>query len=121
VLQSGWPQLSTTKADHDGAHPKDAYTGAGKAFNTKGTTLPQRLRDDLVNTVSKATSLSMKRAGTLSNQRAVAATGWLIHNARSLFQAASMAWTGVSISCEFWLNKTIKSVIDLFHHHNGFF
>ena len=76
------------------AHPKNIFQGSGKAFNTKSTVLPEQIRNELIEKVSKATSLSMKRAGTLSDQRAIASTGWLIHNERTLFQSASMAWTG---------------------------
>ena len=95
---TGWPQLSTTIDDHQAFKANrpgwiigDLSKLAGKSFKSNQfAPLPPDIRKQIVK-MKLATS---KKAGTLSNQTAAAATAWLLAFAHRDFRNADMAWSG---------------------------
>ena len=89
----GWPHLATAYEDHldkgliDTGKSKNPDDITGKAFHINQFPLRDS-KDDV------------KKAGTLSNQRAAAASAWLLGNARTEFRSATMAWTGPLLIAE---------------------
>ena len=97
----GWPHLTTTYEDHldKGLTHKMNYNEemGGKAFHIQQCPLPPDIRSRMISSV-KDSKDDVKKAGTLSNQRAAAASAWLLGNLRTEFRSASMAWTGPLIA-----------------------
>ena len=87
----GWPHLATTYEDHLDKGLID--TGKSKF------PLPPDIRNRMISSVRDSKD-DVKKAGTLSNQRAAAASAWLLGNARTEFRSATMAWTGPLLIAE---------------------
>ena len=92
-----WPQISTSLEDHRTFDKRVAdkdpllQTKAGKVFRSiDSKQLDPEIRRGLVRMKLE----SSKKAGTQSNQRAAAATAWLLANARNNLQAVTTAWAG---------------------------
>ena len=91
-----WPQLETTLQEHAAFRNtmvRDKQQAHGKAFKINEA-LDPAVRKGFVKCKLKAT----KKAGTVSNQKASAATAWLSANHAADFANASMAWTGQWLS-----------------------
>ncbi|CAJ1372311.1 unnamed protein product, partial [Effrenium voratum] len=92
----GWPQLAPTLDDHYQASrcegsKKELAGLAGKAFKSTSFPLPAEIKSKLV----RMRLETSKKAGTASNQRAAAATAWVLQNFTSGFKKADLAWTGL--------------------------
>ena len=91
-----WPRLEPSPQDFNDAmrltgrvHLKDD-TSKGKVFTVPDKfTLPKQLKF----TVSNLKKVD-RSAGTAANQRAAAATAWILANSPSNFRHAPMLWTG---------------------------
>lgn len=94
LKEVGFPQVSTCLADHvaEGAHSPGMLTKSGKSFSSTDTPIPDDVRKHIVN----MKLVNTKKAGVQSNQRATAATAWLLRNSASHFNAINMAWTGAA-------------------------
>ena len=101
----GWPHLATTYEDHldkgliDTGKSKNPDDITGKAFHINQFPLPPDIRNRMISSVRDSKD-DVKKAGTLSNQRAAAASAWLLCNARTEFRSATMAWTGPLLIAE---------------------
>ena len=91
-----WPRLEPSPADFvdamktGGRVVLEEDTQKGKVFTVpKSMTLPKALNF----TVSNLQKVD-RSAGTAANQRAAAATAWILSNAASGFIHGPMAWTG---------------------------
>jgi len=93
LKETGWPQVTTTLSDHvaPDAHVSGVLKDSGKYFKPSLHPLPKELKQRLVEMKLE----HCKKAGTISNQRATAATAWVLMHASSNFSTVSMAWTGV--------------------------
>ncbi len=91
---TGWNQVKTSLEDHcdPSAHPRGQTPDTGRSFNSVDTPLPPSIRKRIVDMKLK----SVKKAGTLSNQRAASATAFALHNVASSFRGTMMAWSGGS-------------------------
>lgn len=92
----GWPQLAPTLDDHYQASrcegsKKELAGLAGKAIKSTSFPLPAEIKSKLV----RMRLETSKKAGTASNQRAAAATAWVLQNFTSGFKKADLAWTGL--------------------------
>ena len=89
----GWPHLTTTYEDHldkgltEAGKAKKLDDTAGKAFHLSQFPLPPDIRNKMLSSVRDSKD-DVKKAGTLSNQRAAAACAWLLGNARTEFRSA---------------------------------
>ena len=86
---------------------KDIAGDSGKSFGVAGEPLSKEIRDGIVGCNLE----NCKLAGTQSNQRAAAATSWIVYNSGTKFASAHMAWTGQG--CSTVLVRSTVTVITL--------
>ena len=89
---TGWPELSTSYEEHclDPTAMKDLLQTSGKSFGISDVPLTKEIKDGIVSCNLE----NCKLAGTQSNQRAAAATSWIVYHQGTQFATAHMAWTG---------------------------
>ena len=96
MKSKGWPQLVTSMEDHkcdasSGVKQQEHFaTETGKAFKASDKPLPPEMRKAFM----KLHLADVKKAGTASNQRACAATAYILKDASANFENVNMAWTG---------------------------
>ena len=93
MKSEGWPQLTTSLEDHKDDSTSGLLKAAqesGTAFKASDTPLPRDIRKAFLKLHLK----DVKKAGTATNQRACAATAYILKDAANDFANVNMAWTG---------------------------
>ncbi|CAE7252162.1 unnamed protein product, partial [Symbiodinium microadriaticum] len=88
-----WPQLETSLREHASVRkktPEQQKACYGKAFKVSEKLDEAVRRDGFI----KCKLGSTKKAGIISNQKASAATAWVVANQHNDFADAALAWTG---------------------------